>query len=430
MNKIRDNLKNNEYFCSAPWSQLHILPDGSALPCCMWDYSKYEDGGKFGNINDYSNVSELLNNSKFCSLRQSFVANKKEPGCHRCYYQEKFNKHSSFRSFMNSDKIMTDAVLENVLSMSESGEIDKLNVTYLDIRFGNICNFKCRMCGHHLSSSWFNELMQESKIVGSYLPEKKFIHVNCYDKIEPLLDTVTEIYFAGGEPTLYPEHLKILDRLIEVGNTTLNIRYNTNMSNLKYKGRDFIQVWEKFDNVSIGASIDDQKEILSYIRTGADWNQIYENMNRLIKDTPHIKTVITPTIGIINIETFPIFHKFAIENGWCSMDRYTFGYIDWPQYMNIKNLPVWYQNEMIKIYSEHKNWLIANLDNYNVKDSAHIISNVEELIKKLQLPCNDDVCRKNLITLKEKLELWKLTANIDWEKSIPHIHRLLENIID
>jgi radical SAM protein with 4Fe4S-binding SPASM domain len=427
MNKRIDELKQTDTFCSAPWSHLHVLPEGDVLPCCMWDYGVYEDGGRFGNINDYDDIQDLFNNERFRELRQSFLSNKSVDGCHRCYHKEKFNRWSSFRTFMNGDKILTEDVERTVMSTHADGSIDDITVTYLDIRFGNICNLKCRMCGHHLSSTWYDELVREAEITGGSAPDQKFVHVDCYDKIEPFLDSVTEIYFAGGEPTLYPEHLRILDHLVEIGNTDLHIRYNTNMSSLKYKGRDFIDVWQNFSHVSIGASIDDQGAVVSYIRTGLDWERVCNNMSRLITEAPHVRTVITPTIGILNLETFPAFHQFAIENGWCSADRYSIGYVDWPQYMNIRNLPEWYQQEMIRVYMQHREWLADHAAKYHVNDPEHSLTLIDELIARLQVPADKQTVQEALATLRARLSLWEQTATLDWQTDLPHIKRLLEN---
>lgn len=426
MKKTIDELKKTDTFCSAPWGHLHVLPEGDVLPCCFWDYSVYEDGGRFGNINDYENIEDLFNNERFRDLRQRFLNNRAAEGCHRCYHQEKFNRYSSFRSFMNGEHILTEDVARTIMDTSGNGSIHDMTITYLDIRFGNICNLKCRMCGHHLSSSWFDELVDQAEITGEAPPAQKFVHVDCYEKIEPFLEHVTEIYFAGGEPTLYPEHLRILDRLVEIGNTDLTVRYNTNMTTLKHKGRDFIDVWQNFSDVLIGASLDDKDEVVSYIRTGLNWNRAVENMDRLTQEAPHVRTVIMPTIGILNLETFPEFHKFAIQRGWTSRARYSLGYVDWPQYMNIRHLPGWYQEEMIDVYTEHRKWLEDNVAKYKVFDGDYTITTIDELIERLRVPSDEQKTREAMDTLRTKLDLWTQTAGLNWQKDLPHVKRLLE----
>ena len=90
------------------------------------------------------------------------------------------------------------------------GEMDYK--TFLDFRFGNKCNFKCRMCGHDLSTAWYSETKKEYP--GDKFPKPKTIYTDIYDQLIPYFDSVEEIYFAGGEPLLYPEHYKILDHFL------------------------------------------------------------------------------------------------------------------------------------------------------------------------------------------------------------------------
>ena len=38
-----------------------------------------------------------------------------------------------------------------------TGESDKNELVFLDVRFSNQCNFKCRMCGERDSTNWYDE---------------------------------------------------------------------------------------------------------------------------------------------------------------------------------------------------------------------------------------------------------------------------------
>lgn len=415
-------------FCSAPWSQIHALPNGDVVPCCMWDYGKYKTGGIFGNIQEHDNLLELLNTDYFRRLRVDLMNGNKPIGCHRCYTHEDHvgQKNTSFRSVMNSPKIFTDEVRQNVQATQSDGSIPQLSISYLDVRFGNICNLRCRMCGHHLSSTWYDELIQTAEIQGGPIPDQKFVHVDCYDLIEPLLETVSEIYFAGGEPALYKEHLKILDRLIEVGNTDVRLRYNTNMSTLKYKNVPFIDVWKQFSNVEVGASIDDQGDIVEYIRTGVNWQRILSNMACIKQQVPHVRLVVTPTIGILNVETFPAFHKFALKNGWLADGGGYVTFVDWPAYLNIQNLPVSYRRHVLDIYYEYKDWLKQNVNKYDVFNTDDTIDAINQIISRLEVGCNPEQCQQHMTSLKTHLELWNQTTPNIWTTSLPHIKRMFE----
>lgn len=427
-----ETLKNTSSFCSAPWSHLHVLPDGNAVPCCIWDYGAYKDEpDKFGNINDYRSVAELMNNRAFLELRQKFLTGEKVAGCHRCYDKEKVSgeANSSIRHMMNTDHIMDDLVKANVLRTDmESGRMPDVTLTYVDIRFGNICNLKCRMCGHNLSSTWYDEVVRTAELYDQphIVPERKFIHTDCYSKIEPYLEHVNEIYFAGGEPFLYPEHVHILNKLIEIGNTDVVLKYNTNMTSLKYKQVDFVALWENFPNVVIGASIDDMDDVVEYIRTNSNWETLKHNMNTLLRRAPHVQVSPSPTIGIMNLETFPRFHQYAIMHGWYRFNSFGLNYVKWPQMLDIYHLPRWYKDDMIELYTAHQDWIRAEAGDYEVPDVNHLVLNIEELLNRLREEVPDETVNENLAALEERLNKWDETGKLDWRASLPHVHNMLE----
>jgi MoaA/NifB/PqqE/SkfB family radical SAM enzyme len=427
-----ESLKNTKTFCSAPWSHLHVLPDGNAVPCCIWDYGAYkENPNAFGNINDYRSVEDLMNNRAFRDLRKSFLSEARVAGCHRCYDREKVSgeAHSSIRHMMNTDHIMDDSVKENVLKTdADTGELDSVTLTYVDIRFGNICNLKCRMCGHNLSSTWYDEVVRTAELYNKpeIVPERKFIHTDCYEKVKPYLEHVREIYFAGGEPFLYPEHLKMLWRLIEIGNTDVVLKYNTNLSTLKYKKTNFVDVWKHFPNVTIGASIDDMDDVVEYIRTNSRWEDLKNNMNYLLENSPHVQISPSPTIGIMNLETFPRFHKYAIQNGWYRFNSFGLNYVKWPVFLDIYHLPQWYKTDMIDIYTQHQDWIRKEADQYDVSDVNHLVVNIEEALNRLREDIPVDVVNDNLAQLKERLDKWDETGNLDWRGKLPHLARMLD----
>jgi organic radical activating enzyme len=77
-----------------------------------------------------------------------------------------------------------------------------------------------------------------------------------FDQLDSLLPHIEEIYFAGGEPLLMDEHYRLLDRLAERGLFDTPLRYNTNFSETRYKGRDVFDIWAQFSNVKVSASVD------------------------------------------------------------------------------------------------------------------------------------------------------------------------------
>jgi organic radical activating enzyme len=425
--KKYEKIMSNKSFCLAPWVHIHSLPTGNIQPCCIWDYGEYiNDPKKFGNINDSKSVKELLNSPAFKNLRKDFLNGKSVAGCHRCYDKERVTSDldsiGSMRYWMNNF-FRNEETEKNVIETKDDGTINDTTIQYLDIRFGNICNLKCRMCGHELSSTWYEEAVKLAELKKWSVPTDKFIHVDCYDKIEPVLNNVKEIYFAGGEPFLYPEHLKILDKLIEIGNTSCSIKYNTNLTTLKYKGRNLIDVWKNFPHVHIGASIDDMEDTVEYIRTNLKWADFVKNFDTILKEAPHVCITPSPTIGILNIETFVKFEKFCINQGWYDKQEFALNYIMSPNHLNLYYLPIWYKEKLIKMYEDHLCWLTK----LNINKHSSTYTKIEELINRLSLNDHtDEEINKQMKKLKETLDMHDITGNLNWKKSLPHIEKFLK----
>jgi MoaA/NifB/PqqE/SkfB family radical SAM enzyme len=287
----------NSSFCLQPWIGIHAWPDGSVFPCCMYDTSK-----PLGNIND-ENIQDLVNNKNYITLRQQLVNGEKPQGCNRCYSLESSGVET-LRITTNSrypDK-QNEIISSKDTSMQE--------VKYLDIRFSNICNFKCRTCGPELSSKWGQEIpfITGEKDPGVIqIPRSKF-----WEYYEQALETADEIVFAGGEALMQEEHYAALQKLIQLEKFDVTLFYTTNLSTLKYKDVDLFEIWSKFSNVKIYASLDASGDRAEYIRNGTIWKNIVSNRKKL-KQLSGVQFYITPTISIFNVWHFPDFYKDWVE---------------------------------------------------------------------------------------------------------------------
>jgi molybdenum cofactor biosynthesis enzyme MoaA len=106
-----------------------------------------------------------------------------------------------------------------------------IDITSLDIRLNNICNFKCRMCSEYFSSA----IQQETiKIYGKDAKlghEQNLLTASLsierdsqFSTIAPYITSnVEDIYFAGGEPLMTKEHYRVLDKLIGIKHTNLRL---------------------------------------------------------------------------------------------------------------------------------------------------------------------------------------------------------------
>ena len=252
-----NKLKESKTFCLAPWLSIHTWPDGKTYPCCVWN-----SGESVGNINNES-LDKLWNNEVMRKTRIGMLQGEKISSCRRCYHLEDTGDES-YRQRINKEHWNKIHYVDNT---DAEGNLSIMNLHLWDIRISNFCNFKCRSCGLGLSSSWYPDAIALGET-----PEKALININdkasFMDMLEPHYNCVDEIYFAGGEPLIMPEHYQILDRLIELGRTDVNIRYSTNFSKLTFKGKHIFDYWKQFPNLELYISIDGVGKIGEYVRKG------------------------------------------------------------------------------------------------------------------------------------------------------------------
>src|SRR6056300_25360 len=191
-------MQKNDYFCILPWIHLHVWPNGITYPCCL-----ATNDFILGNTNQ-SSFKELWNSENLKLLRKNILENKPTDGCSRCYEHEKHGSRS-MRQNMNRE---FDHLLDRTKLTKANGELEDIHMAYMDIRFSNICNMRCRTCGPELSSQW----VEDGIALGRYSEEQpKILKIkknleDFWQDVQPWLETVEQIYFAGGEPLITDEH--------------------------------------------------------------------------------------------------------------------------------------------------------------------------------------------------------------------------------
>ena len=169
---------------------------------------------------------------------------------------------------------------------------------YWDIRFSNICNFACRSCGTWFSSNWYEDHI---KINGAPPNHAKIIKVgrstdDMWEQLLESFDYAEQFYFAGGEPLIMEEHYRILKELDKRKMYHVRLIYNTNFSRLKFKDMDVLELWNKFDSVSIGASLDAEGKRGELMRTGTVWEKAVANRKRMLEVCPQVDFYISSTV--------------------------------------------------------------------------------------------------------------------------------------
>jgi len=341
-------LQESESFCMMPWVSIHTTPTGQAAPCCI--SRSCSDNVGVGNSNKDS-LMEIVNSPKMNQLRLDMLKGIKNPECTNCHKHDEQNL-PSFRTQSNTiwEKNLIDVVENTDL---KTGKLKKFKMTYFDIRFSNICNFKCRTCGSAFSTQWEQEDLKSQELTGLPMYAVQLEKGNRKEFVQEVLEHIPNMeiaYFAGGEPLITDEMYLMLEEMIRVGKTDIELRYNTNISNLKYKKRDIFKLWENFSKpIQIYASIDHFGSRAEYIRHGTDWKVIEENI-RALRKAPNVKFQVNTVLSVFNALTISHFYKYMIDNHFYvpSSPVWTLYNMSSPEHVAVHVLPKEYKDQVVE----------------------------------------------------------------------------------
>ncbi len=293
-------LKESKVFCMFPWLHLNVTPKGDIYPCCSNDY-KYP----FANTKD-STLKEAFNNDKMKHLRLDMLNERKNSICNFCYKHEEAGPYS----FRNYSKDQFAKHFDDIVpTTQEDGTVPDFKMRYFDIRFSNICNFKCRTCGAEFSSQWAAEMRE------NFQPDHPIVIHADNNKGKLLEEVLTHIehidlaYFAGGEPLITDEHYTMLEEMIRMKRTDITLRYNTNASNIKYKKHDILDLWKHFKKVELSCSIDHYGERAEWLRKGTDWGKVESNL-LTFRELDYVSFQINTVFSLFNYPTLSEFYMY------------------------------------------------------------------------------------------------------------------------
>jgi len=294
------NIPHNK-FCVLPWVSLEASPIGTVRPCCLADDELINDAGeKFSLLN--ANFRDIQDSNSMRSLREQFLAGKKPQTCRKCWNEE--------RAGRTSKRMHTLDRLKHNISDTE-WTADAKPLMFLDLKLGNICNLKCRICGSWSSSQFaaeeLNQLPHEERKTsfpyqmmraGAWPQENQ----SFWNEIDSVLEDIRYIEFTGGEPFMIAEHFSMLQGIVDRGIAhQVEIHYNTNGTQYPEQAPE---IWRHFRTVEIAFSIDDLGQRFEYQRTNAVWSEVEQNIARfrdLKAQYPNIRLQCCSTVNVFNV---------------------------------------------------------------------------------------------------------------------------------
>jgi len=257
--------------------------------------------------------------------------------------------------------------ISRVDNTESNGHLEELTLSYWDIRFSNLCNFRCRSCGHIFSSNWYDDQLKLIEMNGGNAEKFKKrsarieyagrTQLDVWEQLEPHLDYVEHIYFAGGEPLIMEEHYRILDALLKKGKNNVRLTYNTNFSELRYRKQNVLELWNEFTDVCVGASLDAMGPLAELVRKGTVWAKTERNREEMLRICPHVDFYISPTLSVMNALQLPSFHRDWVAKGFLKPQDLHVNILQDPPFFRIDILPFQYKLDIQELYLEHIKWL-------------------------------------------------------------------------
>jgi hypothetical protein len=277
-------------FCPMPWIHAYADPQGDVRPCCWYE----GDLPGRPNLAGMSGMDDVMHGDGMAMTRAAFLRGETPDACMACKRREAQGQYSKRMRGIGS---VTDDELRAFAAGPADGSIDSYELRHFDFRFDNTCNFRCRTCGPINSSRIESEERSQGIEHGTGGFDRARWHAIFGDKI----DGARSVYLAGGEPLIMDSTYDILQRLVDVGNTDVELSCSTNLSQLSRNGRRMFDLLRSFVDTRICVSADHYGDKAAYIRSGTDWEQLVSNYRLLRTSCPHVKVQIDCVVSVLNI---------------------------------------------------------------------------------------------------------------------------------
>ena len=371
-----------------PWISIETSPIGTARPCCLAREEITNNNGEKFDLNK-DNLETIYKSDYMKNLRIQFRSGEKPATCKLCWDEEDAGR--------TSKRINSRIRLKELYSQVDWANDNPDQLWFLDLKLGNICNLKCRICGSWSSSKWAAEELdympkdfdKKQHIAYQWLKQGAWPRnkdTNFWDNLKSLLPNIRYLEFTGGEPWLIKEHFDLLKYAFDQGySKNIDIHYNTNATQMP--GEFDSIIWQEFGRVDIAFSIDNVGARFEYERYGAKWelaNQIIDYVHTIQATMPNITTQLCFTINVQNV--------FYLDELLAWADTKSFGSVYFnmmhsPDHMSIQRMTPQAQelvlNKLKTCFWKNKNYL-REIDNVIKFIQQGTGSDGREFLEKMQ----------------------------------------------
>ena len=319
-------------YCSKSWTDVNLDFETRTLRhCCK------AEGHSFPETltEQFISIDSIIQ-----QRREKSLNNVAHEDCNSCW-KDYAKGNSAYRDWANR---WTDNFIGNHKTLLGD---DKF-IHYIEVKTDSTCDLACIYCSHTSSSKIAQEegVSIEAKTKEEdYLVFKSWIknHIQREDLHYGQLLFV----FLGGEPTASERFYELVDFIEEAASTTdksIRLEICTNGNSKKFLMDKIIAKMDTSKlSWGIGISNESYGETAEFIRHGLDWQRYTENFKRYIQHPKTELIVLSPTVNIFNLKTFPEYIAWVYEQFkmYAPEKQFTWygNYISWPDEMDIAHLP-------------------------------------------------------------------------------------------
>ena len=404
----------NEYFCPNPFVYATNSLEGIVKYCCLVQRGiKDDNGNEFKSSN--ASLSEVWNSKDLNNVRQQMIEGKPVNDCEVCYKLERMGGGSLLTDltahWMNGPRKehFDKALAEYHAGQGMSGPVS------MEIRTGNLCNLKCRMCYPTASVLIEKEFIKlrkqdsEWNKISNDIGSSMLSHDGYFQEVINNFHRMDALRFSGGEPFLTDITLQIIHEAASTGHSShIDLFVNTNFTRIT---TELLEDLKTFRTVNIDISLDGYKQVHEYIRSGLEWTSIEEN---LLKIKPYLTqnfflstNTTVQNLNVLYLEDILqwTIGKLDITPVLCVLDN--------PKFLAINNMP----DDMKREAASRLNKLIESDLVKNFRQSHWLQGRLKSIIETIELPADPEEINRFLYFTQTTDK----NRNQDYRVSVPEI---------
>ena len=284
-------------FCLAKWLQVTLhLQNGFNHSCHHPDPHKIPLEG----LN--ADPSSLHNTPFKKELRALMKKGVRPYECEYCWRVEDAPGSQVSDRILKSSDEWAEPLLDKIAQSDAHASIDP---TYVEVSFGNECNFRCSYCSPSYSSALWNSFERHGAYVGrptlaqtraqgrAPLPAADNPYVKAFWQWFPSLVSNLKVFrITGGEPLINPNTFRVLDYLDEHPQPHLQLCVNSNLGVPQPLFEKFIVKVKtlteagKLKDFMLYTSIDTHGEQAEYLRVGLEYDVWLSRVRQYLSTVP------------------------------------------------------------------------------------------------------------------------------------------------